>query len=188
MRTKQSIQQKTLLITVGIIAIAIIVSALILSSGTKTGSTTTTITIPEKFQITQDDIQITSVQNQNSAVACNFKPSPYKNWNIYGFVKDSVVPGSYVPEFMWISADVYVDSKSAPYRIRGEVAQLENNQYKFSIPILEDNCNRLSGEDCGILSPESNHMLNICLFIYNSALGITSNQICKQYQVAKLCD
>jgi hypothetical protein len=53
MRTKQSIQQKTILISVGIIAVAIIISAMIISSGQKT---TTTITPTPKEPILKVNI------------------------------------------------------------------------------------------------------------------------------------
>lgn len=75
--------------------------------------------------------------------------------------------------------DVYVDSN--PNLYHEEYAYITKSSNGFTLGVL--------GDSYGVgISPENSHILNICTTIENAAEGITSNKICKQYQVAKLCD
>lgn len=133
----------------------------------------------EKPKLTQESIQITSVVNQNKDVACN-NPSLYGNWWIEGFISDSVVPeksreAGFIPDFMNVASDVYVDNNPNPVHINN-VASLRDKKYYFELA--------LEG-----VSPNENHLLNINFVIYNPSFwGGNSDKISKQYQVAKVCN
>jgi len=132
---------------------------------------------PKSLNLNQNDVQITSVENQNSGVVCS-NPSAYTNWGATVTVD--------VSNFVGGSGNL--NYKDLDYNVNVV------NFYVDSIPItaniwtgsLNKNNNRFGFLFSGV-SPQSSHAMSICFSLENTYFHVTSNQVCSQYQISKLC-